>query len=277
MAIGEINPGYMGTATVGGAKLRCTNFNVNPRQEPLFYDHTIGLRDSVPGSIFGGKGDTGARNPQKVIMRPGVKICQGNISHPLTEFSGSTLFDKARTGDDFDMDFVYICDGSGRGYSKCKVNSFTFSATAGDFARVTAEIMGISVGGGGGGTNTKEEKIVTWDAVTVSGAGDLPIQSVTLNVNNNCMPIYTAGGNTAFKLFPVKIRVGIQEVTGNISFYNEGVPLTFLDEVTPAQLSITAPGLGIEATVVYKPQEIAGSVSPVIATLPFVGVGQALG
>ena len=61
------NPGYMGYAQVGSYKIRCTDFNVYLKQDNIFYDHTIGLRDSVPDDILTSKGDNGSWNVQKIF------------------------------------------------------------------------------------------------------------------------------------------------------------------------------------------------------------------
>ena len=74
--------GYMGLCEVDGLKIRVSNFNVNVKQEVQFYDHVIGLRDSVPTG-FSTKGDVGALNVQKYFWRPGVKIVNGSFSFSL--------------------------------------------------------------------------------------------------------------------------------------------------------------------------------------------------
>jgi len=282
MAINEIYPGYIGLATVDGQRVRCNDFNVNPVQEPLFYDHTIGLRDSIPETIFEGKSDAGELNPQKIIWRPSVKIYQGSISYPLTdELGADPLFALARTGDDFNMTFVYTCNKIARQFTGCKVNSYTFSITAGDFATVQADIMALRMEDVGGSTDyTKEEKIVTWDDVEISGSfGSIPIQSFSVTINNNCMPIYTAGVNVSKELNPGKIRVGMQQVTGTISFYNKGLSLSFMESIIgPTSIEVkTSDGFEMEINCIFRPQERTASVSPIISALPFVGVDKALG
>jgi hypothetical protein len=282
MAIGNINPGFLGIADIGTKRIRCNDFNVNLKQEALFYDHTIGLRDNIPTYLFEGKGDTGQLNPQKIIWRPGVKICQGGIGFYMDEDNVSTLFDEAKRGSDFDMSFTYTCNDIKRNFYGCKVNNYTFSVTASDIATVSADIMAMDMEDSTGiDLYTEERKIVTWDdiKVIVDGVGDIPIQSITFSVNNNCMPIYTAGANNDNSLSPLKIRVGMQEITGTISYYNKGDSLKFFEDViSPSTINITSSdGYSVNLNVIFKPQERAGSVSAVISPLAFVGVDFALG
>lgn len=281
MAIGTIKPGYMGIATIAGSSVRCNDFSMQAIQNPLFYDHVFGLRDSGGGSLYAGKSDTGALNTQKRIMRASVKIFQGSISYPIASVSGDPLFEYAKTGDSFSVGFTYTC-GISRSFGDCKINTYTFTATGGDLCQVSAEIIGITASDGEGGDGyDAEEKLLTWGEISVSvgggGSGD-PINAITFTVNNNCKPIYTAGGNVAFSLEPIKLRVGMQEVSGSISYYNKGVDLLFLEGIQDSS-EITISGEGVERTlnVVFKPQERSGSIGPIISSLPFVGVDTALG
>ena len=272
MAFGQIHAGYLGYAIVGGSTLRCSDFNVNPRQDMLFYDHTRGLRDSAYGGLFSGKSDASAHNAQKVLGRPSVKIHQGSITYYLTERGGDPLYKMAANGDEFNMAFKYTC-GVGRVFTYCRVNSYTFTATAGDIVTINAEIICRNCSDSGiDSIYSTMEKLVTWDAVQVSGPADLPMQSVSFTINNNCIPIYTAGGNKSLNLNPVKIRVGMQDVNGSIGYYNKGIGLHFLDAASRSVLGISAPGFSAQLNVIYKPEERTASVSPVISSLPFVGV-----
>jgi len=273
-----INAGFLGLAEVNGTKIRCQDFSMNPRQDALFYDHIVGLRDSIPDSIFAGKGDVGNLNIQKTIWRPSVKIYQGGIGYPL--IAEDPLFELARLGDKFDLTFSYDCE-SGRKFTGCVVNSYTFSVTAGDIASITADIMATGLTDSGSlGRYTEEEKIVTWDDFTItatgSGGGDLDsIQSMTFTVNNNCKPIYTAGANNVFDLNPLTIRVGMQEVSGIISYYGKGADLIYMGDLGSIDISSTI--FNATLNVLFKPQERTSSLGPIISPLPFVGVDYALG
>jgi len=272
----SVNAGFLGLASVNGTLLRCQDFSMNPRQDALFYDHIIGLRDNIPGSLFGSKGDVGALNPQKIIWRPSVKICQGGISYPLIETD--PLFELAKLGGPlFNLTFAYDCE-SARTFTDCVVNTYTFSVTAGDIATITADIMARTVNEAGPlGRYDVESKIVTWDDfdITTEGGAGAEIQSMTFTVNNNCKPVYTAGANNILNLDPLAIRVGMQEVSGSISYYGKGADLVSIGGEGTITLSSTE--FNVNLNVLFKPQERSSSIGPVIAPLSFVGRDYALG
>ncbi len=105
-----VKAGYMGYAEIGGIKVRCSDFNVKLSQDVLFYDHIIGLRDSIPTDILESKGDVGAWNEQKLFYRAATKIVEGQVSFPLLETSANAFFEEAKTGDYFDLNLYYSCD-----------------------------------------------------------------------------------------------------------------------------------------------------------------------
>ncbi len=271
----SINAGFLGLAEVNGSKLRCNDFSMNPRQDALFYDHIIGLRDNIPSTLFGGKGDANQLNKQKVMWRPSVKICQGGIGYPLIETD--PLFELAKKGNSFNLTFAYDCE-SARTFIDCVVNTYTFSVTAGDIATITADIMARTVTESGPlGIYDAESKMVTWDDfdIITKGGADAEIQSMTFTVNNNCKPVYTAGANNILNLNPLAIRVGMQEVSGSISYYGKGADLVSIGGEGTITLSSTE--FNVDLNVLFKPQERASSIGPVIAPLLFVGRDYALG
>ncbi len=274
----SINAGFLGLANVNGTLLRCQDFSMNPRQDALFYDHIIGLRDTIPSTLFGRKGDVGGKNTinaQKIIWRPSVKICQGGISYPLIETD--PLFELAKRGIPFNLTFAYDCE-SARTFIDCVVNTYTFSVTAGDIATITADIMARTVNDADRlGRYNVESKIVTWDDfdITTTGGAGAEIQSMTFTVNNNCKPVYTAGANNILNLNPLAIRVGMQEVSGSISYYGKGADLASMGGEGTITLSSTE--FNVDLNVLFKPQERASSLGPVIAPLLFVGRDYALG
>ena len=273
-----LNPGFMGIATIGSSSIRCTDFSVNIKQEPVFYDHTIGLRDSIPGSIFDGKGDVGAYNPQKIIWRPGVKLVQGGFTFPWTDTNQvKDLFDIAKRGDTMDdFSFGYSCD-FGRTFSGCKMNSFSVKAAAGELITTTIDFIGKDMVDGNGSAGYKNiEKLITWDAasISLSGFDNTYMSYFEFTINNNCIPIYTSGGNNNDALSPYDIRVGMQMVTGAISFYT-GKELKFLEEqINPSTINFSCQdGLSFSMDVILKPLEQNAAVNgPIIRTVAFVGV-----
>jgi hypothetical protein len=275
--------GYLGLCVINNLQIRVTGFTLNVQQDVQFYDHIIGLRDSVPQGLST-KGDVGAINVQKYTWRPGVKIVSGNISFPATTESLQLLFDLVKTGDDFDVQFNYSCDDTMRVFNFCKINSFTFTATAGDILNVSVEVMGRHMEEfTGSNPYTQSQKLITWDNIYVSSISSDPVQAFSFTVNNNCMPIYTAGNNTSDRLFPKKIRVGMQNMTGTIIYYIKGRAYVDLDKTTDSNLiGISIKGDCGDADfieglcVIYKPIERSSNIGALLHTLPFVGVGKAL-
>lgn len=277
-----IYPGYMGIATVNGNLVRCTDFSVNIKQEPVFYDHTIGLRDTIPDSIYDGKrdGGDGTINPQKIIWRPGVKLVQGSFSFPWTSSNSALqgLFDNAKNGATLSsLSFGYSCD-FGRAFYGCKINSFSIKASAGEIVTSSVDFIGKNMGPGTASIGySATEKLITWDTINVNfgnfGADLFSYFEIT--INNNCIPIYTSGGNSnkIDPLTPYDIRVGMQMVTGAVSFYDTEI-LRFLEEQNRA-ITVSfacSDGPSFSAQVITKPMEQNASVSPVIRTVGFVGV-----
>ncbi len=66
----QVRPGYMGLAVVDGTQFRCTSFSVNPNQDVLFYNHVIGLKDTVPSDSATKGEDLSKINTQRRIWRP---------------------------------------------------------------------------------------------------------------------------------------------------------------------------------------------------------------
>lgn len=279
-----VKAGYMGWAEVGDYKVRCTDFNVKLRQDVLFYDHIIGLRDSIPTSIFGGKGeaDPPAFNKQKIFYRPSVKIVEGNINFPLAEWSAKAFFEPAYKGDSTDITLIYAC-GVKRKFTDCKINTYNFSATSGELANISISVMGKSIDPDSGTSEEiydTPEKLITFDNVKIIGTGgDDGIVSFDFSINNNCIPIYTAGTNMATdKLLANDIRVGMQQVTGSITFYNDIGPIdTFIETITaPQTVTVTAGDFSAELTILYQYPERQGQVSAYVRTIPFVCVDYAV-
>jgi len=266
----------MGIADLGGKTVRVSSFNVNLEQNVLFYDHTIGLRDSIGTTLLTTKGDAidGGTNPQKSIYRPSVIGVNGSVAFPLQDGEESALFDEAKTGKNFDVKYLYACDGSpGLTFSSCKVNSYTLNLSAGDICTANASIIGINASETGGSGFTTSKKLITWDAAKVTGiSGD--IMSFTMTINNNCSYVYTAGENKTRNLRPALIRVGIQSVTGNVVVYGTGMSLGNAITVSSEKtLDVKVGGLSFKLNCVFLPIKREGSPSVFVTSIPFVGIG----
>lgn len=280
-------PGYIGVAQIGGTIFRVSDFSVNPSQDFLFYDHVIGLNDTVPaGSLTKGE-SVGTIQIQKRIGRPSPISINGGFSFPATE-SGvyPILFEHAKYGTYFNLDFQYHRGGGieNRSFTDCRVNNFSFSATAEDIVNITTDVFAKGIEDPGTVVRPYQtaEKLITWDKVVISASGITTtdgIQGINFSVNNNLKNIYTT--KSSFQepenLLPFDIRVGMQEVTGSLAVYNiPGVPL-ITSSTGESTIAVTLPGLSFTIHVVLKPQELAASVGPIITIVPFVGVDFALG
>ncbi len=269
--------GYMGLAIIDGTKIRCSDMSISNAQNVHYYDHTIGLRDSiVTGSAV--KGDVGNLNYQKYIWSPENEIAQGTISFPVTEKSGlQKCFDLIKTGDSFSCTIDNDCQ-IGQNFEKCRAETFTLSLQAGQPATVSFGVMGIFKDESTGASNyNTAEKIITWDKMNISTALTTTdsIESFDLSANNECIPIYT--NNATLK--PYAIRVGKQTVSGNLKYYVKGrshQSLTYSTSSQPITLTI-GDSFTETITVIYQPIQRPGSPSTIIHTIPFVGYGKALG
>jgi hypothetical protein len=286
-------PGHVGVAQVvdSGTIIRCSDFSVNPTQDYLFYDHVIGLNDTVPFDNSTKGESIGTIQTQKRIGRPSVISIGGGFSFPATykEFGNINfveLFEHAKYGTYFEINFQYHRGNNRakRWFKECRVNQFTFSATAGDTLNISVDIFAKDFKEAAGGVNPYDisEKLITWDEVGVSTqnmSASSGIQGIEFTINNNLMNIYTKdpGQDASNNLLPRDIRVGMQEVTGSISVYNiPGVEL--LNPSTGrSTISINTAGWSTTIQAVLKPQQIGAALGPVITAVPFIGVDKAFG
>jgi len=279
------NPGYMGWVELGTYNIRCTDFNLALRQDNLFYDHIIGLRDSIPSSILDAKGDVAAFNPQKMFWRAGVKIVDGSVSFPMSENSADAFLQEAIKGDDFDINLYYNCEKA-QTFTGCKANTYSFSASPGDIATVSVGVMGKALSKtepAYAENPTDAEKLITWDEIKVTGTeGDNSLAHIEFTINNNCIPIYTSGTNnttvaTDPKLSPKTIRVGMQQVTGTMVFWGKTGPTdTAIEDSVPKTITIDAGPFSATLTVLFQFPTLASEISSIMRTVTFVGVDTAI-
>ena len=281
----DLKAGYIGIAQLeSGLKIRCIDFNVNPQQDALFYNHAIGLNDTVPTNSSTKGEVVGTIQTQRRIWRPSPIALSGGMSFPATEGNLQEMFDHMKYGTYFNLDFEYYCETQ-RKFTNCRLNSYNFSITAGDIINTTVDLQALDVEDNTGHIgNSDPEKLITWDKVEISISGDSGIdnsyiQGLDINVNNNLTPIYTANPGTAMdNLLPYDLRLGMQEVTGNLTlFLKEGreyIPTTLTDAIV---ISITAPSFTTDVNVVLRPRDLNGAIGPIVTSIPFVGVDKAFG
>jgi len=259
--------GYMGLADIGGTRTRCSSFSINPKQDPSFYDHTIGLSDTIPSNDATKGESVGTRNIQKTIWRPSVISVSGGISYPCTEKNISGPFNLAKYANYFSTYYTYYCE-YGRSFPVCRMNSFEFSVQAGDVAQVNLDVLASSLTDGSVDTYVDSEKLITWDNMVITGDYFEPENLVgfRFKINNNLMPIYTNAS-----LFPSDIRVGMQHITGSISVYlHEGEE--FITDADYSNIGVSCKNFSTSLKVVYSANQMDGIVGPVVTEIPFVGV-----
>ena len=275
----RVCPGYKGILNgPDGNQIRCLDFNVIRQQQPLFYDHVIGLRDTIPDDNST-KGEGDDINLQKTIMRHGAKIVGGSFSFNPSEVTGMPFFEEAKRGLDFAMSFAYSGTGEGYNFDLCRVSNFSVSITAGDIVSVNVDVLGkVAEIDSFSPVYTDAEKLITWDKCSVIGdtIGVVSgVQAFNFSVNNNLIPIYTSESNISENLLPLKIRVGMQEVTGSITIY--GTEESDFEVSDESLITFTAGTWSTPIYLVFAPYQNIGSISPNISTIPFVGVDKAFG
>ena len=273
--------GFCGQAIVNGEKIACTDAAFMWKQPLLFYDHTFGLLDA------GGKGIS------RYFVRPGTRIIEGTINFPLAG-AGSGLFDHVKSAGPVDVSIEYNTEKSGE-FAGCRLDNYSLSVSAGGLVEIAAGFIGDGHGYGSGGRGGRgigaEEapsprssvssgcwpgpNLVSWSEVEIdvgsSGAGG-DIQGFDLQVSNNCNPIYVEPGGPGDILDPREIRVGVQVVSGSISFYGVNIGKYWADEET-TRVGFSAGGLDIQIIAMFEPVNNMGIPGAVVSTMPFVGVG----
>jgi hypothetical protein len=294
----KVLPGYQGLAFIDDEEIRCTSFSVNPKQESIFYNHVMGLRDTVDYNTSNTKGilpETGKTskdvNTQRRIWRPGVVSVAGGISFPATENNLASMFEKAKYASLVNVDYVYYCnsdedDRGARSFINGRINSFELSVSAGEIININTDFMFCNIAEYTGSKTieyTLAEKLITWDKIGLTffnvpfAIDETMIQSFNFRINNNIMPIYVSGdsskGNVSDSLFPLELRVGMQEVSGTVVFYiDQGQEFIAIDQNLPSEIRVTLPGLTFTMYVVFQTSAMDGLVGPVITQMPFVGV-----
>ena len=285
MASPSINQGFMGSAIINGDNYRCTDFQISTGQELLFYNSVIGLNDTIPTTKATKGEDTGLYNVQHNIFRPGTIDVSGTISIIPEENNIQNVYNLARNGNPFDVTLIYFCsDGAGTGTSRsfigCKMGNFSLSISASDILQISIGVTAVEASDDTSTLRiTDSEKLLTWDKVSIAGSGADILQAFDLSVENPIIPVYTSSPGNAMSDFGVKeLRIGTQNVTGSISGYNR--PNLELLTAASAQSGLTLEiGSSFSETleVVFLPNNPSGSVGPMVTTIPFVGVNNALG
>jgi hypothetical protein len=290
----NVNHGFKGIATINSDEIRCSDFSVNPQQSMTFYDHVIGLNDTIPTGHETKGEEPGVIQTQKKYARPSPISINGGISFPAMISNKSSnfesLFEYAKYGNYFPMTYRHYCQ-SGREYHNCRVNSFSFSVVAGDILQISSDIYAMFFEPISSNLDfATSQKIITSDSVHIeiiekddddkSGFTTDSIQALDFSINNNLTEIYTAqpvAGEHDLNLFPRDLRLGMQEVSGTISIYiAQGIDFLKIS-TQKLKLKLTVFDFSTEINCILQPKQINGVVGPVIVSIPFIGVDKVFG
>jgi len=282
------NPGYLGIAVINSVSFRCTDISLVPSQDVVFYDHTVGLKDTVPAKGAGTKGASNELNyinKQKIVWRGSTISYAGSISFPVTnggsdctdnESNLPIIFNLAKYGNSFDIFITYNCLEA-RTFRGCKINTLSLSMTAGDIVTVTANIIAMDVEDSDPGDLFQvNQKMITWDKVILTAPQDSidvsEAQAFSIEINNNIKTIYTHNN-----LKPRELRLGMQEVRGSITLYNNHGYLVLPLSDGDVTLGLNIFDLTTDINCVLQPSAINGAISSIFSVIPFVGVDRPFG
>ncbi len=273
-----INQGYMGWATVFGAKTRFSTADIAVRQTPEIPDLVMGDWDHD-------------------AWHYGPIAIDGSMSGPVTErFVGGagSIWESATKRSEpcgtlasgsGNIDLNYYCGpGGGRNqrlFKACLIDSMSFSCTAGDVANFSINFIGAEDDhpwGNYGGRYQEPEKIVTWDAIKLSGdAIDTGVQSFEFTINNNIEVVYAMHEDANF--FPFALVPGLRTLTGSLSIFNIpsgdfGADSYYLyDANTPHSLEVDIAGTAFTIPCAFHRIEPQSAVGPIVTTVGFTSVG----
>jgi hypothetical protein len=257
-----------------------------------FYDHVVGLRDTnyTGTNIKGPETDNdktgGYNNIQKKIYRYPPSIFKGKFSAPMSVDSSTlnvkSLIEYAIKGTEISqIDFIYFSSPDGSGTKEghqiknAVVESLTLTINAGEVANFDVSVVAKK----NEGTPTVYKKssctkLLTWDQCVITSSLNGDIQAFSINIKNNVLPIYVSGPESDYitnsnYYGPKVLRLGMQEVTGNIGTYG----FNTWNNISSDALKFKLGDDQWTLNVLYNPtpSSASGSNEPYVATTPFVG------
>ena len=284
---------YIGSCLVNNVLIPCTNMNSGIENSIQFYDHVVGLRDkdytgtSNKGPEIDEDKAGGYKNIQKKIYRRSPSIFKGKFSGPIAidatgDINIKNLIEFAIKGTEIDqIDFIYISspDGTatkeGHQIKNVVVESLKINVNASDIAFFDIGVV----------AKNKEDvptyenknitccKLLTWDKCTITSALTGDIQAFSIDIKNTIIPIYTSGPESDYSetnyYAPTALRLGMQEVTGNIGTYGFNIWKNNAD-ILKFKLGDNNEW---SLHILYNPTQSSGSGSnePYVSATPFVG------
>lgn len=263
----RINQGFRGIAYINNTDdaevdakhFRVSSIDIQKKQE---------AQQFLPA--VGGKG-------LKRIWFRGTSDTSVTISMPLAEGMAEYFYNLAYNQKEFYIDANYYGRKTRRAIG-CKIDNLAFSCNAGEIVQVSITMIAKNViERSSARTYTKGEKLVTWDKSSVRiTANTFPfleytrndIQGFTYNISNGIKTIKTAAS-----LDPNVLTTAIQDVSGQIQFYNYidlGLPLPGDEAYDLAfrEVNFKIDDLSVTHDIVFNPTEnIPLSPGPIISVV----------
>jgi len=263
MAIGNIRAGYMGVLDIGGGSIRFTSGSIYARQE-------VNAPDLIMGTW----------NRNAAVMGP-IEIT-GNFSGPVTENFGA-IWTAAFARDSCGQVAVspvairYFCDDAGRSF-QAMINSLTFSCSAGDVAQFSIDFVGAEEPVAGAlADNVTEEKLVTWDEVSVTGGtpyiSNDKISNFEVTINNNVEAVYAIASTANY--YPFDLIAGLRSISYELQTGGEAINYGDANN-SPADKQLVSFNNGSETigvNVLFHRFEPVAATGPFVSTVGFTGVG----
>ena len=263
MAISDIKPGYMGIASVDGVIVRFSDASVHPAQD-------VQIPDLAQGTA------------NHHAWHWGGITATGSLGGPLSCTTGDSMWSWGynRVGDceqteQRELAIAYTC-GEGFTFPEAHVATITISASAGDVANFSIDILGTSFTPGDPSIDPGgQDPLVTWDQCSFSGPGVIgEVQAFEMTVENNPEPAYIIN---AADLFPAVIIAGPRTVRASVTQYGLGTG-------GGSDVGCTEPGGAvnftaglISGTMTFTAQqrvEPKGGTGLFLSTVNYVGIGE---
>lgn len=260
----KIRMTYTGSCKYGD-KLWCNNMSAKFDSSPKFYDHIMGLKDSLS---HGAKKEGSGTTTQKRVFRYSPGVGRATLSGVVPEDWIPELMSHAINGTKGDAELRYFNMGDGQTVKDAVVASLTVSANAGDVVSFNAELIGKDVTASAGDNAVTCSKLLDWTRFKVQVSGvSLPVSSFSITINNNPIPIFTAANWDK----PLAIRIGMQEVTGTISFYGTASLWGDGHSTDPTSLTFGSSKKTYTLDVAFTPPSGQADTGPYVTTVSFTG------
>lgn len=284
MANTNIRLGLTGGLNFNGTLVPCSNLDAFVETGVEYYDHTVGLLDTIPVGFSEYKGvGTDADHAQKLAFRFSPEVPRGTASGPVTTGAGfNDILDAALNFTKLSYINFHYADSLGSfKLINAYVENLDFSVQAGDVLSFNASFLALDFEDLAGDIGEFAcSKIVTWDQVNVTSAlGDEDLYSIDVSINNAPQIIHTAGNSS---LLPSVIRPGMQEVKGTIGTYNtdrvdkwgggSGKTAPAIDTIEIEIPSENGSTLTIDIEAVYEPGKAQINPGTFVSVVPFRGV-----